>query len=378
MEAVAETFEVKETEVQQVTPESTSQTPTREDLRSKGWSAAELDSAEKRGMIATKQKPEEDPEQKSESETKDLVDEKKVEDKPVKAKSPLPDFSMTPEQEKVYLDTFGPNTPQRGLYFRMKNERQQRQIEAEARKAAEKRALELESQLKAFEAMKPKEVDELGDPIDPEDKPLTLKQWREIQKKEQEEILKKNDEMQSRQKSVSEAVVTQEQYVRSIYPDFDEAVEMGKDLLKNLNERIPEKWKRDKVIKLVEELQVAHQTADQRDLDDRHAAHIAYEIGMMHPDFGRKSEPHGDASDKDGKSNDPKKANGGRVTPEQMKRIEENTQRRASSASVQGGGGNRTISVEDVDISALNKMSYAERQKFREKHPDRYAKLLRG
>lgn len=378
MEAVAETFEVKETEVQQVTPESTSQTPTREDLRSKGWSAAELDSAEKRGMIATKKKPEEDPEQKSESETKDLVDEKKVEDKPVKAKSPLPDFSMTPEQEKVYLDTFGPNTPQRGLYFRMKNERQQRQIEAEARKAAEKRALELESQLKAFEAMKPKEVDELGDPIDPEDKPLTLKQWREIQKKEQEEILKKNDEMQSRQKSVSEAVVTQEQYVRSIYPDFDEAVEMGKDLLKNLNERIPEKWKRDKVIKLVEELQVAHQTADQRDLDDRHAAHIAYEIGMMHPDFGRKAEPHGDASDKDGKSNDPKKANGGRLTPEQMKRIEENTQRRASSASVQGGGGNRTISVEDVDISALNKMSYAERQKFREKHPDRYAKLLRG
>jgi len=373
MEAVAETFEVKETETNTATSDPTPTAPTREDLRSKGWSAAELDSAEKRGMIATKKKTEEETEQKTE-ETKDPAELKKTDDKSEKAKPSLPDFTMTPEQEKVYLDTFGPGTPQRGLYFRMKNERQQRQIEAEARKSAEKRAQELEAQLKAIEAMKPKEVDELGDPIDPEDKPLTLKQWREIQKKEQEEILKKNDEMQSRQKSVSEAVMTQEQYVRSIYPDFDEAVEKGKDLLKNLNDRIPEKWKRDKVIELVKELQIAHETADQRDLDDRHAA----QIGSMHPDFGKKAETHGDASDKDGKSDDPKKANGGRVTPEQMKRIEENTQRRASSASVQGGGGNRTISVEDVDLSSLNKMSFVERQKFREKHPDRYAKLLRG
>lgn len=371
MEAVKETFEVPETVINAV-PEA----PTREELRSKGWSAAELDSAEKRGMVGEKKKPEEEEKTEAVKTEAAPVEEKKTEEKPTK--TALPDFTMTTEQEKVYLDTFGAGTPQRGLYFRMKNERQQRQVEAEARKSAEKRAQELEAQVKALEAAKPKEVDELGDPIDPDEKPMTFKQFRELQKKEAEEILKKNEEDQKRTSSVREAQTTQEEYAKSIYPDFDDVIENSRDLIGNLEARLPEKWKQARVIGLLKELQQAAQNADKLDLDDFHAAHIAYEIGKLHPDYGITSKQNGDASDKDGKTNDPKKANGGRLTPEQMKRIEENTQRRASSASVQGGGGNRTISVEDIDAGSLNKMSYAERQKFREKHPDRYAKLLRG
>jgi hypothetical protein len=369
---VKETFEVPETEVKAETV-----IPTRDELRSKGWSADELASAEKRGMVATKKKPEEEEkteEVKTEAAPVEAQDKKPEE----KAKTALPDFTMTAEQEKVFLDSFGPGTPQRGLYFRMKNERQQRQIESEARKAAEKRAAELEAQVKAYEAAKPKEVDELGDPIDPEEKPMTLKQFREMQKAEAEEIMKRQEEEQSRTRVITEAQTTQEEYARSLYPDFDETIEKSKDLLKNLETRVPEKWKQAQIISLVKDLQRAAANADKIDLDDNHAAHIAYAIGKLHPDYGSTAKPHGDASDNDGKSNDPKKANGGRLTPEQMKRIEENTQRRASSASVQGGGGNRVISVDDVDASTLNKMYYAERQKFRSKHPDRYASLIRG
>jgi hypothetical protein len=105
-------------------------------------------------------------------------------------------------------------------------------------------------------------------------------------------------------------------------------------------------------------------------LDDDNAAHIAYAIGSFHPD-------HGKTPVKTGTPKVDPKGNGA-LTTEQMKRVETNTQRRASSASVAGGGGKRVISVDDVDLATIVKMSPAERLRFSEKHPDQYAKLLRG
>jgi len=130
------------------------------------------------------------------------------------------------------------------------------------------------------------------------------------------------------------------------------------------------------------QLRFAADHADQIDLDEYHAALIIHEIGQLHPQYGSNAEDtttekNGDASESDGKPIDPKKGNG-TLTPEQMKRMEENTQRRASSASVSGGGGKRTISVDDVDAKVLNGMSYSQRQEFKSKYPDRYAKILRG
>ena len=61
-----------------------------------------------------------------------------------------------------------------------------------------------------------------------------------------------------------------------------------------------------------------------------------------------------------------------------MKRIEANNLRRGSSAAIPAGGGKRTISVDDVDMATLNAMTYTERKSFRDTHPEKYARLVRG
>lgn len=361
--------------------------PTREELKSKGWSAAELDGAEKRGMIPKPEdagKAAEEAKAKADAETKAKAEEVvKTEEKAPEKKaaepmrSSVPDFTFkTPEQEKAFLDAFGAGTPQRAMYIGMKNERRARQLAEQERDRERQRAQDLDARIKALETPKlVQEVDDDGNVIDPDDKPLTVKQLREMQKADREAYEKQQSETNQRARVVADAQTTQEEYARSIYADFDETVEKAKEVMKNLDRFLPEKWQQAKAVKLIRDLQVAAANADKLDLDEYHAALIAYEIGQMHPDYGKAS-PNGTASD-NGKSKDPKKANGG-LTPEQMKRIEDNNQRRASSASVSGGGGKRTISVEDVDPATLNKMSYGERQKFREKHPERYAQLLRG
>jgi hypothetical protein len=367
------TFELSDT----ATVDSVLALPTREEAKAQGLTADEIERAEKKGIIQKKEEKKEEPkaadpvkaEEKTEEEHKA---EATATEKP---KSTLPDFSMTPEQEKVFLATFPPGTPHNGLYFRMKNERQ-------ARQAAEAKAKDLEARIAALESTKRQpeaEFDELGNPVDPDEKPLTMKQLREIQQKEAEEIEKRHKENESRAKVVVEAQELQEQYARSVHADFDDTVTKAKDLIQNLDKLVPEKWRQAKVIKMVRDLQVAAARADELDLDDYNASLIAYEIGQLHPSYGTKAEvtPKDGSPSENGKPKDPKKANGG-YTPGQMKRIEENTQRRASSASVTGGSGTRSVVAEDIDAENLNQMSYAERQKFKQKHPDLYAKLLRG
>lgn len=374
MEATKETVEIIEPEVK---TEPTAKAPERSELKAAGWSARELDAAEKRGMIAKTE--EKKPEPKAETPTEPKAEEPKEETPKVEEKpknGSLPDFTFkTPEQEKVFLDAFGAGTPQRAMYFRMKHERQQRQaVEAERDRMAQEAKL-LKERLDALErGQKPQETDEEGNAIDPEDRPLTLKQLREMQKAEAEEYQRKQQEQQSRAAKLAEAQVTQEEYARSLYSDFDDTVKRAQEVIQNLDAVVPEKWRQAKAIKLIRELQTAAANADKLGLDDYNAALIAYEIGQMHPDYGSKN---GNSADTDGNLSRPEKANGGH-TPEQMKRMEENTQRRASSASIPGGGGRRVVSVDDVSLADLNRMSAEQRQAFKSKHPDRFAKLLRG
>lgn len=366
-----ETFEVTEA------VQSTVVLPTREEAKEQGLTADEMDRAEKSGLITKKEEVKKE-EPIVTTETK-VEDEKKEEPK---VKSSIPDFEFkTPEQEKAWLEAFPPGTPQRGLYFRMKNERTQRQAAQAQLEKAHKDREALEARVKTLEAGKTQEVDEDGNLIDPENKPLTLKEWREIQRKDLEEKETKQRELSEQAHVVSEANNLQEEYAKSEYADFDETIGLTTDLLKNAESLITEPWKLEKLRRMARDMQIAAAKAHTFDLTGYHAARIAYEIGQMHPQYGKKAETqnNGDASEKDGKSKDPTKANGGqRLTPEQMKRLEENTQRRSSSASVTGGGGKRTISADEMDGASFDKLSYTERQKFRQKHPDRYAEIIRG
>jgi hypothetical protein len=349
--------------------------PTRAELKERGWGAVEIDLAEKRGMV--KKEEEKKPETKKEDIPVEKVEEKKEEPKvEEKPKSSLPDFEITdPAKEKAFLEAFGAGTPQRAMYFRMKNERQSRQ-RAQADLQAEKvKAAALEARLAALEGKKSPVVDENGNEIDPDDRPLTLKQLKEMQKAEQEAFEKQQQENHARAQSVTEAQKVQEDYTREIYPDFDDTLKKAAEVMQNLDTMIPEKWKQAKAVKLIRELQVAAANADKMDLDEYHGPMIAYEIGQLHPSYGKTNgkEPKKEEREvlKDPKAN-------GSLTPEQMKRIEENNSRRVSSASITGGGGKRTIDAEDVGLAELNAMNYLERQNFRDKHPNRYAKLLRS
>jgi hypothetical protein len=336
------------------------------DLKTKGWSGKEIDEAKKRGMIEEGEvvKP------VAKKEEPPIIEKPKVEPER-RADSSLPEFTFkTPEQEKAFMDAFGPGTEQRAMYFRMKNERQSRQ-----RAESERDRMALELQMLKDQKLnidnKPSvEVDADGNVIDPEDKPLTLKQLREMQKTEQEAINKQQEELNSRSSKVADAMKTQEEYAKTLYPDFDDTVKLATDLVNHI-EQVPETWKRNKIAKLLKDLQVTAATADKYGVDDYTASMIAYELGQLHPLHGKKTDP-------DGTPKPDPKANGS-LTPEQMKRIEENTQRRNSSASLPGSSnGRRVISVSDITIKDILKMSPDERYKFKKDHPDKMAQLMRG
>lgn len=372
-DVIQATVEIAEPEVKVV-----NEIPTRDDVKARGWSKDEIDSAEKRGMIA-KAKKEEEKEPvavKAEEKTEPKPEEKVVEAVKVEENagkrnpSGIPAYDLTEEQQKALEGILPPGNPMRGIYFRMKNERTARQ-RLEAELAKERAAREaLEAKLTAPQAAK---AEGDGDQTeDPEDRPLTIRAVRELQAQDAKEAERRAQAVNARASAVAEAQQAQEEYAREMNPDFDETVTRAKEVIKNLD-AIPEPWKRAKAVKLFRDLQEAAANADRLGLDDYNGAIIAYEIGQLHPLHGKKADEQ-----TNGTALRPEaKANGG-LTPDKMKRIEENTLRRASSASVAGGGGRRAVSPDDVSLADLNRMTASQRLSFREKHPDQYAKLLRG
>ena len=372
-DVIQATVEIAEPEVKVV-----NEIPTRDDVKARGWSKAEIESAEKRGMIANPKKEEEkEPvavkaEDKTEPKPEEkVVDAVKVEENAGKRNpSGIPAYDLTEEQQKALEGILPPGNPMRGIYFRMKNERTARQ-RLEAELAKERAAREaLEAKLTAPQSAK---AEGDGDQTeDPEDRPLTIRALRELEAQNAKESERRAHEVNARASAVAEAQQAQEEYAREMHSDFDETVTRAKEVIKNLD-AIPEPWKRAKAVKLFRDLQEAAANADKLGLDDYNGAIIAYEIGQLHPLHGKKADEQ-----TNGTALRPEaKANGG-LTPDKMKRIEENTLRRASSASVAGGGGRRAVSPDDVSLADLNRMTASQRLSFREKHPDQYAKLLRG
>jgi hypothetical protein len=372
-DVIQATVEIAEPEIKVV-----NEVPTREDVKARGWSKAEIESAEKRGMISkpkkeeekepTAVKAEEKPEQKPEEKVVEAV---KVEENAGKrSPSGIPAYDLTEDQQKALEGILPPGNPMRGIYFRMKNERTARQrLEAELTKERAAREA-LEAKLTAPQAAKAEGEGEQTE--DPEDRPLTIRALRELEAQNAKESERRAQEVNARASAVAEAQQAQEEYAREIYPDFDDTVTRAKEVIKNLD-AIPEPWKRAKAVKLFRDLQEAAARADSLGLDDYNGAIIAYEIGQLHPLHGKKADEQ-----TNGNALRPEaKANGG-LTPDKMKRIEENTLRRASSASVAGGGGRRAVSPEDVTLADINRMTSTQRLSFRDKHPDQYARLLRG
>lgn len=365
--------EIKTVEVPDVAEPVAAEVPTRDELKEKGWSASELESAEKRGMIDKKE-----PAKKEEKQEAPKAEEKEAEPSEPQKQEPkrgsLPDFTFkTPEQEKAFLDAFGPGTPPRAMYFRMKHERERRQaLEAERDRAM------LEAQMLRDQLPKKQEqpqIDENGQEIDPDDKPLTRRQLLEMQREAQEENERQRKELESKAMRAAEAQKMHEEYARSVYPDFDDALKFAGEIAQKID-ILPDEKTRRRALKLMADFKDAVANAADLELDDFNAADIAYEIGRLHPSYGKQA--NGQAAESPtGNLRPDTKANGG-LTPEQMKRIEANTQRRASSASIPGNGAKRTVSVDEITIKDVLKMSADQRDRFRRDHPEKMAQLLRG
>lgn len=359
----------------QETIAKTPEFPSINDVKTAGWSKSEIEIAEKHGMLKKEEKPEVKPEVKDEGkegekEVEVKEDQKKEEQVQKEIKyDGVPEYDLTPEQEKLLNEVLPKGNSTRGLYHRMKNERMQRQKFAMelAKEKAERLALEAKIN-EMSKAKKPEDENIFGE--DPEEKPLTMKAWKMLQQQEAEERIARESKMNERALIISQANEMHSESAREMLPDFDDSIKLAKEVMANVN-IIDDRIKMIKAKALIRQFVSAAGEADKYSTDDYNPAIMAYELGQMHPNYGKKA-------DTDGKQETPAGKDNGGLTPEQMKRLEDSNLRRASSASVSGNGGKRTVSADEVDLADLNRMTAAQRYNFREKYPTRYEKLLRG
>lgn len=350
----------------------------REELVKEGWSPAELKLAEDAGEISpeAKKEPAAAPrvakkEGEAEAESPEKTPEAAPIPKPGKPAGGIPDMVLTPDQEAQFVKLFPEGSPQHGLYFYGKKERRERQRLAQENE-------ELKRQLKDRTLVKDEPAPE-GEDAEL-DKPLTARMLRELQDKEEKKRQQAHEQQRDRVKVVTAAQKDQEDYAKTVYTDFLPTVELAKDVMQNFETLFPEKWKQEKAVSLMQGLQRAALEADRFGLEDYHAAHIAHEIGRMHPKYGKASAPAGEEP----KSETP--ANTGPKNPKApssqslatLKRIQENTQRRPSSASVPSGDGGRALVPGEVTAEMLDGMTSKDREAFRDANPTEYAELMRG
>jgi hypothetical protein len=196
----------------------------------------------------------------------------------------------------------------------------------------------------------------------------------------QEEEMRKNEERKRSDESKAEKIMlaqkSQEEYAKGQYEDFDGTLKLGEDLVKNIDTLEP--LKRKKVKSLLDRIRTAASRADELSVEDYNVADLSYELGQLHPDYGKKGKNEEESQSQNGNGEKPEaeRINGG-LTTEQVERIEKNAARRGSSASLSGSGGRRMVSVEDITISDLLKLDSHQYEAFRSKHPDKVRQLLR-
>lgn len=349
--------------------------PTAAEMKEKGWASNEIEMGIKQGKVLKEAPAPSKPAVKPAEPAKEPA-------APPKAGAPAPelpkknlapDLTLSPEDEAKFKELFPAGTPQNGLYHRMKSERN-------ARQRAETEAREIRAELKALKEMikapAPEVVkDENGVVINPDDAPLTVKRMKELEEEKARINAEKAAAQEERAGILVAAQVEQEEYAKAVYSDYEDTVTKAKDVMMNLSNLVPEKHKQTLVISLVRQFYAAAANADKLGLDDAHSAMLAYEIGKFHPQYGKAAPPAPGAET--GKDPANPKGNGA-YTPEQMKRIEENTKRRGASAALSGEGGSRTISVDEVDLKTLNGFNYTQRSAFKKNHPEAYARLVAG
>lgn len=240
---------------------------------------------------------------------------------------------LSPEKEESLVKNFNAN--EKKLYWERKKERVKRQ-EAQREKeltaiqlAAAKREIELlkNGQPKSVEESKEEETQEVDED---DERIMTVGEFKRMQKAKAEEAEKVNAQAQS----IIKRVEMQEVEAKAKYADYEEVTKLAAEMIKTNKS-------------------YARVLAQAANDPDENVAEVAYNIGRLHPKYGKtaKAEP--------------------KAETKQIDRAIKNSEKRVTSASVSGGGGKSAISEADLSVEDVAKMSATEYGKLSKETRDR-------
>lgn len=351
------------------------------DLKEAGFTPHEIEVAKKEGMIA-----EPKAEDKSRGEGAD--------DKPEKPKTPahedaeLPqderpapvDGELDPENEKEMLSKYNRN--EQALYFQNKRNKVKRQ-RAEAERdqmtlrynQTAKKIEELASRIEAITAKPEAEQSEFADLLEEGEKPkkvekkyLTREDLELIEKEKAEKIKAADENKSAAAKVIHSKIGELSLDARARYSDFEETLGYANEIVEKtvsgrLAEIIPDVKTQRKIDVMVRDFlgKLGGLDEDGKPIilgfseDDYNPADLGYEIGQLHPSYGKNGKSSANANNGN-KSRE--------FTPVELERMERNANKRQTSAGIGGGAGRRLVSLDDITLEqALNLP------------PEQYAKL---
>jgi hypothetical protein len=242
------------------------------------------------------------------------------------------DEELSPEKEEALVKDFNAN--EKKLYWERKKERIKRQ---EAQREKELTAIQLSAAKREIELLKtskPKSVEDSDteeQQVDEDDERImTVGEFKRMQKAKAEEAEKTNAQAQS----IIKRVEVQEVEAKAKYADYDAVTLLAAEMIKT-----NPAYRR-----------VLTEAAND---PNENVAEVAYNIGRLHPKYGKTAQAEPKAETK------------------QIDRAIKNSQKRVTSASVSGGGGNSAVTEGDLSVEDVAQMSPIEYGKLSKETRDR-------
>lgn len=344
-------------EIIEQTPLAPELPPTMEQAKESGLNQEEIQIATKHGIVIEASEEKKEDGVKTE-EKKGEENGKTEETQKAETVQDAIEKELEPEKEHDVLSKF--NINERALYWKLKKEKIKRQnyeaerdqalVKLKARDEELKKLTDKVSELQNNIHQK-KTEDPLADgeeTTDEDEKPLTMRDLEEREKKKHEEREKQNKVKLERAEKLASVHLELEIDAKSRYTDFDKASEYTSEIIRAVNEGgldkiFPDPRVRSRIIRQSNQLLAALSRADEFKEGEYNPADMAYELGTSHPKYGKPSSTDNGESGKDQG-----------LTPEETRRAAE---RRPSSASLNGGGSRRVISYDDLTVEQAARLS---------------------
>lgn len=241
------------------------------------------------------------------------------------------DEDLAPEAEEAIVKDFNAN--EKKLYWERKKERIKRQ---EAQREKELTAIQLAAAKREIELLtkgksdKQEESEETPEVNEDDERIMTVGEFKRMQKAKAEEAQKQDAQAQE----IIKRVEVQEVEAKAKYADYDEVTKLAAEIIKT-----------NKAYARV----LAQAASD----PNENVAEVAYNIGRLHPKYGKTVEPVK------------------KTENNQINRAIKNSEKRVSSAAVSGGGGKSAIGEADLTVEDVAKMNNTEYAKLSKETRDR-------